>query len=876
MPALPARRSPSIRVLLLACALFGVSALVLLVPSVRVRPGTVIPPWWVISILVAAAEIWTFRLSSRRESRYISASELPLVLGLFALSPLSLLFARLLGSGVVFVFHRRSTMLKSLFNLGLVGANTAVATLVFHLVGGGAPVTEPRAWAAAVVAASCAGALDGLILAVVFSWYDGSLSWPHLIRHTAMAILLPAAVSVFGLLAAVTLTLGQQAVIPLLLATVGLVIVYRSYSVLAARHLDMERLYDLSKELHEADTVDEMARPALIRAVAMSNARYGELVILTESGELTRWSLDCDGPVAVTRLDGVWSTSLEAAPAVAVTESLWLRPTEEGGWAEVTGSERLPERGASDLARLGAYLEERGFREALAFPIFLSKDSRGALLISERSGESRGYRPDHRRTFETVARHATVALRHAQAMQRLTYEARHDQLTGLPNRATFLTEANHALQRLGQGERLAVGVMDLDGFKTLNDSLGHHAGDAVIAEVGRRLMALGDDRIFVARLGGDEFALLIRAHYGEDDMIAIGRRLLGCLKEEVLVEGDRVHLAGSLGLAQAPRDGVTPDALMRSADFAMYFAKNGSGGLALFGRDVTHPASDLVALAADLRLGLSRDELQIAVQPLIDLRTRRMHSVEVLARWRHPMLGHMEPEVFVAAAEKGGLTGEFTRAVLDRALHACRTWMDAGLEMRVAVNLSARAIDDDDLPERLEQLLGEHGVPGRLLAIELTEGGLLDNPARVLPILSKLRALGIRLAIDDFGTGYSSMTYVSELAPDQMKIDKSFIQRLPLQGRDAAIVRSIIDLGKNLGVEVVAEGVSDPMTAHMVDKLGCRLAQGFLFAEPMPWEQLPGWLVRFRETSEPVPDVTGDGREDPPEDGGQERLRLVR
>jgi EAL domain-containing protein (putative c-di-GMP-specific phosphodiesterase class I) len=359
-------------------------------------------------------------------------------------------------------------------------------------------------------------------------------------------------------------------------------------------------------------------------------------------------------------------------------------------------------------------------------------------------------------------------------------------------------------------------------------------------------------------------------------MVAIGRRLLGALKDEVIVESDRVHLAGSLGLAQAPRDGVTPDALMRCADFAMYFAKNGSGGLAVFGRDVTHPASDLVALAADLRLGLARSELQIAVQPLIDLRTRRMHSVEVLARWRHPMLGHMEPEVFVAAAEKGGLTAEFTRAVLDRALFACRTWMDAGLEMRVAVNLSARAIDDDDLPEQVEHLLSEHSVPGRLLAIELTEGGLLDNPARVLPILSKLRALGIRLAIDDFGTGYSSMTYVSELAPDQMKIDKSFIQRLPLQGRDAAIVRSIIDLGKNLGVEVVAEGVSDPMTAHMVDKLGCRLAQGFLFAEPMPWEALPGWLERFRETSGPVPELAAESQEEPPEDGGQERLRLVR
>jgi EAL domain-containing protein (putative c-di-GMP-specific phosphodiesterase class I) len=286
-----------------------------------------------------------------------------------------------------------------------------------------------------------------------------------------------------------------------------------------------------------------------------------------------------------------------------------------------------------------------------------------------------------------------------------------------------------------------------------------------------------------------------------------------------------------------------------------------------------------VALAADLRLALGRGDVKVAVQPLIDLTTRKVHSAEILARWRHPVLGHVEPEVFVSAAERGGLTSELTRVVLHAALSACRTWAESGLEVRVAVNLSARALDDHELPGKVETLLADHGVPGTRLGIELTESTLLDNPDRVYPVLEALRALGVQVAIDDFGTGYSSMTYVSSLAPDQVKIDKSFVQRLPFQGRDSAIVRSIIDLGQNLGVEVVAEGVSDPATAQAVQDLGCSLAQGFLYAEPMPVQALPGWVRRWIDNeppSGPLPVGHAEGPNDSPEDGGSERLRLVR
>lgn len=886
--------SPDAQVWLLVSGLVLLWGLAFLAPGPTIYHPMVVPPWWAFVILFVIAELWTVRIRFRKQEQALVITELPLVVGLFTLQPYALVLTHVVGTAVAWFFYRRTTVLKAALNVSLGGASAAIGAVVFHLVVQGHSPLDPQAWVAVFVAFAAMALVEETVLNSVFAVYDGWVPFRTAARQAVVNMVLFLVVGLVGLVAAFALSYGNQAVPPLLFGVAAVFVSYRSYAALMKRHTSLEMLYALSSDLHAAGSIDEVASAVLGRARDMLRAPSGEFLLLREGVGLSRWTLNSEGPAQVTRwADADVHATLRALP----TANGALRP-----WAAVARQESAAADGAASdapalppgqaaepsLSRLlnedptangyfapwSTHLNEAEEQDSFAVSLTVADGMHGMLIISGCPDEWRDQR-SNQRLIQMVANQATVALRHVNAVQRITYEAQHDQLTGIPNRATFQREAQATLRQVVFGRRPAIGVLDLDGFKTLNDSIGHHAGDMVISEVGRRLGALANERILAARLGGDEFAVLVRDSADDDDVLAVGRQVLDCLRDEIMVDGKPVHIGGSLGMAVAPRDGVTADAVMRCADFAMYAAKRGSAGLALFGREIGHAAGDPVALAADLRLALARGELSVAVQPLVNLTNHELHSVEVLARWRHAGLGVVEPETFIAAAERGGLTAELTRAILDAALRACRSWLDTGLEVRVAVNLSARAIDDAQLPDRVEAALADHGVPGRLLSLELTEGGLLDNPERVLPMLHRLRELGVRLAIDDFGTGYSSMTYVSSLAPDQVKIDKTFVQRLCRQGRDAAIVRSIVDLGNNLGVEVVAEGVSDLGTARAVEDLGCALAQGFLYAEPMPWQALPAWVRRWNDEGA-VGASAGEGQVDPPEDGGSERLRLVR
>jgi diguanylate cyclase (GGDEF)-like protein len=426
------------------------------------------------------------------------------------------------------------------------------------------------------------------------------------------------------------------------------------------------------------------------------------------------------------------------------------------------------------------------------------------------------------------------------------HQANHDALTGLPNRAQLHERVSSALAAAElRGGQVGVLLMDLDGFKEINDTLGHHHGDALLQRVGERLLASTRPADLVARLGGDEFALLLPDIAGTDDAVAVARRTLEELEGPVHIHGVDLDVRGSVGIACFPAHGRDVDELLSGADMAMYRAKQARTGWALYDEALNQHTPERLALVSDLRRGLERDELLLEYQPKIDLTDGRFSGVEALVRWRHPERGLMAPAEFVGLAEHTGLIRPLTTWVIKEALRQTQRWRAQGLEVRVAINLSVRSLTRE-LPSAVAALLAEHDATGDELEFEITESTMMANPAEGLEILQQLADLGLRLAVDDFGTGYSSLAYLKRLPVSELKIDRSFVGQMDIDASDRGIVRSTIDLARHLQLSVVAEGVESAATLAELQDLGCDYAQGFFISPPLAPDGIPAWAAKQR------------------------------
>ncbi|MBV8517148.1 MAG: EAL domain-containing protein [Acidobacteria bacterium] len=426
----------------------------------------------------------------------------------------------------------------------------------------------------------------------------------------------------------------------------------------------------------------------------------------------------------------------------------------------------------------------------------------------------------------------------------LRHQATHDALTGLPNRALLFEALEKAIGAAReQRSVLALMLMDLDRFKEVNDTFGHHFGDALLKQVAFRLenqMRGGD---VVARLGGDEFAMILpRAVDGGSAAVA-ARRILNTLEQPFVVEGQVLEVGGSIGIALYPTHGTDARTLLRRADVAMYAAKQKQSGYSFHQEDAESRSPDQLALVVELRGAADRNELELHYQPKLHLRSGLVTRAEVLIRWNHPQRGYLPPNAFIPLAERTGLIRPISDWLLDAAMRQCRLWQDAGAPIHVAVNISANSLLDQSLPEKVQNALERWDVDPRFLKIEITESSIMADPAHALAILSLLQSMGVRLSVDDFGTGYSSLTHLRQLPIDEIKIDKSFVMGMLSNDADAAIVRTVIDLAHNLGKQVCAEGVEDEATWRALVSLGCDLAQGFWIARPMNAAALMQWLV---------------------------------
>ena len=422
----------------------------------------------------------------------------------------------------------------------------------------------------------------------------------------------------------------------------------------------------------------------------------------------------------------------------------------------------------------------------------------------------------------------------ARQATRDAHRAMHDALTGLPNRVLL----RDRLERmLGQaGEPLVLMIVDLDDFKAVNDTLGHAYGDRLLQEVADRLGGALRPSDTLARLGGDEFAVLLPGA-GTDEGEMLATRLVGTLDQPFVLDGMVLNVRASVGFAVHPEHGSDPEDLLRRADIALYCAKSSQRPVETYAPSQDNYSVDRLLLATQLRRGIEAGEIILEYQPKFPLAGGPATGVEALARWRHPDLGRVGPDGFVPLADQAGLMWALTDVVLREALAQCRRWRDDGLELRMSVNLSPRSLSDPELPGRIAAMLAAERLEPEVLQLEITESRALPSGRGATRVADELRAMGVSIAIDDFGTGFSSLVQLQRLPVDEIKIDRSFVATMAHSQSDAAIVRSTIDLARNLGLRVTAEGVETEEARDSLRAMGCELAQGYGLCRPVSAER---------------------------------------
>jgi diguanylate cyclase (GGDEF)-like protein len=444
-------------------------------------------------------------------------------------------------------------------------------------------------------------------------------------------------------------------------------------------------------------------------------------------------------------------------------------------------------------------------------------------------------------------REAAARRERRRAEQRLVYLAYHDALTDLPNRMLLQDRLDQATRvAIREGTSIALLVLDIDGFKEVNDALGHHAGDRVLQHVASQIRGTLRDADTVARLGADEFAILL-PFTDTDGAVPAAQKVLQEVGQPVVVDRRTLSVRASLGIACFPVHGATAEVLMQKADAAMYRAKSdGGGGVAVYDPQRDRQTHRRLALVSDLLTALDENQFELEYQPILHLRTGTIAGVEALVRWNHPRHGRVQPADFIDLAEQTGLINPLTSIVLNTAI---REWSgEDAPPPTVAVNLTPRTLLDPDLPQRIADMLAAAGAAPASLTLEITEHMLMSDPARSLESLKRLHAMGVRLTIDDFGTGYSSLSYLRRLPIDELKIDRSFVTGLA-SGQDEVIVRSTIDLAHNMGLSVVAEGVESEAVQAWLMSMGCDAVQGSFISAPGGAAAVREWMARQRTGS---------------------------
>ena len=812
----PERQVAALSALLgaVALAVNGVPVLTGGWPSVH-GPGPLV--WFpALLVLFCLTEGFAIHLRVRRGGHAMSITEIPMVIALTVLNPLFVVLARTVGGTVGLAVLRRQRGQKLVFNIALISSQATVAVAVYGaLAGPDDTLIGPREWLAAYAAMLAADLLAILAITAVISLHDDPSEWRRLPEAMRGLVLVVVATSI-ALISAITVQSNPSAVVILGVLFAVVHVGYRGYVRQSQGNAQVENLYAFTSALDTSLDTGQLIRVILGQVRDELRSTEVELLLPPDAAE----------PGRRIRLWGQGQVDEATTPEFA--PDLW--------WAPAAAGE--PVLLPADPARTDEPVD------AMAVPVPVGGGVTGVLLVTESLPDIPAFTAEHLRLLQAMANHASVALANARLVDRLREEAvekehlaLHDSLTGLPNRRNLYGLLETALTpRQDSGVCTAVLMMDLDRFKEINDGLGHDVGDALLRAIGERLRHRLQGRGTVARLGGDEFALLLEVA-SPQEATAAGRELIDDVERPVHVGHLMLYPRASIGIALAPEHGEDAGTLLRRADVAMYAAKQARAGVRVYRASDDQNTPHRLALIGDLRDAVDRRQTLVAFQPKTDPSTGRIVGAEALSRWCHPQQGFISPDLFVPLAEHSGLIRPLTLHVLDVALRNCAAWRRGGHEMHVAVNISPNTLLDDTLPEVITRLLARHGVPAPALTLEITEGTLMADPEGGRATLEGLRRLGIRISIDDFGTGYSSLGRLRELPIDEVKIDKSFVQNAAHDHRARALIRSIVQLGHALGLQVVAEGVEDASTYDYLARTGCDIVQGYHVSRPLPEEQ---------------------------------------
>jgi diguanylate cyclase (GGDEF)-like protein len=778
--------------------------------------------------LFIAADAAVLRFEVRRHAFALSVTEVPLLLALFYLAPLVTIIVRVLAL-IILNARRGQSHVRLWFNAAQVAVAVGVAYLVIAAFG---PLNGvgPRTW---LVLSGAVGAnwliTLGAVVGVI-TLVQGRPSTRELFQTAAPGLVVAAVNITLGLVALLALHQSPWAVLLLAALVTVFVVGYRSYARFLNQHHTLTELYELTRAIRDTRNDSTLNDVLLHRVRELMRAEYATLWLPAQP----RYP----EVLLSARVDDRGLLDVPPTP-----ESLRRRAVDQEQTVAVGNKLGNPE--------LLAELRASGTEDAIVVPLRSGSAVIGCLEVAGRLGGRARFEPGDVELMEAVAAQTAVAVENNRLVDRLRFDAYHDALTGLPNRRRMLASLEEAVKVRAPGEVVAVLLFDVDGLRDVNDSLGHAAGDKLLAEVARRLRVKAPPAALVGRIGGDEFAVTLRTETA-DAAMSLALDLRAALQDPMEFGTLTLDVDTAVGVAVHPDHGSDAAMLLQRADVATHAAKNVPDAVRLFNLGLESRSTRRLGLAGELRRALEMDELEVFFQPQVSLSDRRLVGVECLARWEHPAHGSVAPEDFVAVAEHTGQLSKLTEAVLKEGLRRCRQWVDAGRPLSVAVNLSPRTLLDPGFPSRVEEMLREYGVPPERLTLEMTEEGVVGETDRPMPTLRRLHEIGVRLAVDDFGSGYSSLSYLRRLPVHEVKIDRAFVQGMATDPGDLAIVRAVVDLSRHFGLTVVAEGVESELTLNLLEEIGCDIGQGFFFSRPLPYERLETWFGAQTE-AEPTP-----------------------